>query len=449
MDSSDTVMASAHEDDAKPLQSFVMKRAATPEVAASGFTFTVEPDITPGGVYASRRDRYCEPGTPSTLTEAWTKTMPGCSIDAMSPAPPGTVEVFTKQNLFAKAVHAAFYDHHPLILSPDIIWLTIAQGLANHVDQNAEALRHKFVGHEGQKEIIVSRPEFVKGSPRNDWEGVFPEFASKIAENIAPGTTELIEADFSTTGAAEKIASYITLMDTVQHYFTYTMCCGCGFPEITLTGTPADWESVRRKAENLRKYDLDFWLDGLLPALDHFVAASHGSPDLDFWRSLCNINTGTSFPNYTPLTGWVQVFFPYLIEPGRDEGFGRPADVAAAGAPKKAMRRNDAIANYAESIAHKVNLSNFEASKPKPVGNMRASFQPPIGTLRGVKLEHFPPGVASAPFVYKDVSTRKTHKMAFMAGVTCLVQHGSGAIEPKVGWAVLDSGHEVCAEPAA
>ena len=34
---------------------------------------------------------------------------------------PNTVAVFTKQNLFAKAVHAAFYGHHPLVLSPDVI----------------------------------------------------------------------------------------------------------------------------------------------------------------------------------------------------------------------------------------------------------------------------------------------------------------------------------------
>eukprot|EP00808_Paulinella_micropora_P027826 g78818.t1 len=45
----------------------------------------------------------------------------------MSPEPKGAVAYFTKQNLLAKAVHGAFFGHHPLILSPDIIWLTIAQ----------------------------------------------------------------------------------------------------------------------------------------------------------------------------------------------------------------------------------------------------------------------------------------------------------------------------------
>ena len=173
-----------------------------------------------------------------------------------------------------------------------------------------EALRPHFVTHEGKKELVVERPGFVKGSPANDWEGVFPEFSEQIAANTAPGTVELIQNEFSTTGPVERVVSHITLMDTVQHYFSYTMCCGCGFPQITLSGAPEDWEKIRVKAEGLRKYDLDWWLDALLPALDQFVAASHGKPDLDFWRALCNINTGTSFPHFEPLTGWVQVFQP-------------------------------------------------------------------------------------------------------------------------------------------
>ena len=33
-----------------------------------------------------------------------------------------------------------------------------------------------------------------------------------------------------------------------------------------------------------------------------------------------------------------------------------------------------------------------------------------------------------------------SQKMAFYGGSTCLVQHPDGALEPRVGWAVLDSG---------
>lgn len=167
------------------------------------------------------------------LKQAWERS--GGTVEAMSAPPGGLVDVFTKQNLFAKAVHSAFYDHLPLTLSPDMIWLTIAQGLANHVDQNAEELRNKFVSFEGKKDIVVTRENFVKGSPDNDWEGVLPEFAEQIAANTKKGVAQLVECDFSTTTVVEKTVSYVTLMDAVQHYFTYRMVCGCGFPEITLT----------------------------------------------------------------------------------------------------------------------------------------------------------------------------------------------------------------------
>merc|ERR1711939_864483 len=95
---------------------------------------------------------------------------------------------------------------------------------------------------------------------------------------------------------------------------------------------------IRLKAERLRKYNLDWWLKALLPALDQFVAASKGHPDLDFWMSLCHINTGSSFPRYEPLSGWVQVFFPYLIEPGH--GMDRFRETSN-GEPKMQLRKNE------------------------------------------------------------------------------------------------------------
>jgi len=399
-----------------------------------GITFVVEPHITSAGPgsYGKNTNRHREMGKSDTLTEAWTKITQGRgSIEAMSPAPYNTVETFTKHNLFVKSVHAAFFGHHPLVLSPDIIWQTIVQGLANHVDQNSEALRDKFVSHKGKEEIQISRPEFVKGSQENDWENVFPEFCEKIAQKCLDGTVELIKSDFSTTGPVEAICSYITVMDTVQHYFSYSMMCGCGFPSITLTGTPEDWEHVRKKAEGLHKYKLDWWLHALLPVLDQFVAAARGKPDSDFWRSLCFINTGTSFPVYEPLTGWVNAFFPYLIKPGH-ESFGSFAETAD-GKAKKSLEKNPCMSHYTVSAKSKVNVENF--GKDGASSDFR-----PTGVERGVELELFPPAMSSAPFLYLDDITQIKHTMAFFGGITCLVQHEKdGAIEPKMGWAVLDS----------
>ncbi len=101
-------------------------------------------------------------------------------------------------------------------------FLSCSAHLALHiqVDQHAEELRHHFVSHQGQKNIEVVRPGFTKGSPLNDWPGVFPEFSEKITAHIGEANRDLIECNFSTTGPVQRIVSHICLMDTVQHYFT-------------------------------------------------------------------------------------------------------------------------------------------------------------------------------------------------------------------------------------
>jgi hypothetical protein len=39
------------------------------------------------------------------------------------------------------AFRIAFYDHMPLRLSPDVIWITLARGFALHVNEHAETLQ--------------------------------------------------------------------------------------------------------------------------------------------------------------------------------------------------------------------------------------------------------------------------------------------------------------------
>ncbi|MFM8402629.1 MAG: DUF4419 domain-containing protein, partial [Pirellula sp.] len=91
------------------------------------------------------------------------------------------------------ALHRAFAGHRPVCLSPDIIWLTLTQGLANHINMNAEQLRRQFVEHDGKLQLVVRCDGFVKGSPENPWSGVFSEFSQKIKEHIGPAH-ELIVA---------------------------------------------------------------------------------------------------------------------------------------------------------------------------------------------------------------------------------------------------------------
>jgi hypothetical protein len=202
--------------------------------------------------------------------------------------------------------------------------LTILQGFSRYVNLNSEALRDKFVTHQGRATLGVSRPDFRYQSPSNDWESVFPQFAAMIESSTVPGVREKIECQFSNTTATDRACSHIALMDICQQYFHYEMLSGCGFPRIDLLGTVEDWRLLRLKAEGMREFQptgkcdqevghLSVWLEALLPALDHFVAAAEGNPNLAFWGSVCNIH-GLSGIIASPVTGWIGVLFPYVID---------------------------------------------------------------------------------------------------------------------------------------
>jgi hypothetical protein len=113
------------------------------------------------------------------------------------------VDFFNEHNLFVSAVYTAFYRHFPLKLNPNIVWLTIVQGFALYVNQNARAVRGSFVSHQGKEAISFSRPDFRYGSPTNDWTSVFPEIARAIEAKTKGGIRELLESNFSNTIATD------------------------------------------------------------------------------------------------------------------------------------------------------------------------------------------------------------------------------------------------------
>ena len=165
------------------------------------------------------------------------------------------------------ALHAAFMSHRPVCLSPDILWLTLTQGLAHHINANAEALRGQVVRHEGKLTIKVRRDDLVKGSPENPWPEVFRGFSEAILDHLGP-THGLIVADFSTTGPVERAASEVVLLDAMQSYFCYELHTMCGIPSITLEGTVEDWRSILRRVQAWEQFGLEWWIRPLLPILE-------------------------------------------------------------------------------------------------------------------------------------------------------------------------------------
>lgn len=288
---------------------------------------------------------------------------------------------------FVAAAHVAFDRHYPLVLSPDDVWLCLAQAFATHVGEHAEALRSRLVRHQSKVKLTVRRDDFVMGSPANDWPGMFAELSDRIAEHVGK-RRDLVVADFSTTGPVEQAASQVVLFDAFKSYFDYSLMTMCGIPEVTLLGTVADWRSIRTRAAALAEFDLGDWVAVLLPVLDEIVKSAGGRADRAFWQSFYKLNGGSGGPY---VNGWINVLFPY-VKDHRD-----------------APRPNRHALHWEEG--------------------MSAEHGGGPGTA------DFTRGLSFAPFEWEYLGEKIP--MMFTGGFVGVAQDAStGAVRPAIGWAI-------------
>jgi hypothetical protein len=326
------------------------------------------------------------------------------------------LKTFTDNNAFAEAVFIAFFEHFPLRLSPDVLWITILQGLAIHVNERSEALRSKFVSHEGKLALTIIRPDIVLGSSSNDWEGMIGEFIDGIHGHVHENVHPLIDTSFSTSTSIDRACMNIAVMDALKSYFELRGMCGCGIPNIELTGTPEDWTRLRQQASLLRQFELDWWIDELDIVLSYFERAATGSAseeDLKFWRSVVYL-TGESGILTDPITGWMQTFFPYTLE------------------QKGKFRRNNTLGEWKRDQ----NQSEKPKHGRKLKGGKGWGERPIVG--HATKLKHFPSGINQAPFLLENIVTGEQHHMLYAGGLTAVLQ-GNEDHAIQTGWAVIES----------
>ena len=250
------------------------------------------------------------------------KNIPSADHKVVKTSFEGEKLCYLGEDNFFKCVVQAFADHRSLVLSPDMVWLLIGQGFSRYVNAHSEELRDKLVSHQGKMVLRVEKNNDVLDPSRGDWTQLLNDFSAMIAENTKGEVADMMIADFSTTSMDERIASQITLMETVKTYFDYlNVVIACGIPTITLEGTPEDWQKVREKARGLSKYGLEKWANELDPILAEFVKASEGKPNQAFWENMVMKYRVEKFKSKkvcglydinetTHLDGWFLKFFP-------------------------------------------------------------------------------------------------------------------------------------------
>lgn len=313
------------------------------------------------------------------------------------------LHTFYNRSCLAEAVSVSFFEHRPLRLSPDCIWLTLLQGLAIHMQGASEENRVSFVDFEGKKDLVLVRPDIMLGRDDNDWTGAIQDFLSSIRTNIKSSNHFLTDTSFSTTTFEDTIAKNVAVMDITKHFFRMSLMGGCGIPWIELTGTPEDWILLRIRAEELGQYGLDWWMTSLLPVLDRFARAAQGDVDVNFFRAAV-FKHGGSGSTVDPCTGWIQALYPYT----------------ASYKPGEYHRNSKMDAWQADTECTAV-------PTPKPSGE-----------ANGMQLWTFPTGINTAPFTFINMATGEKTEMLFAGGLVAVMQNeNDGALELRSGWAIL------------
>ena len=318
-----------------------------------------------------------------------------------------------RDNSFVVTAVEAFSQHYPFALRPQHIWILILQAIAEHVNQNAEQLRPKWVKHkEGKIDLRVVCNQFVYGKP-NNWASVVDggepdSFKAQIRANAINADALCPKFTGAATNAVEQIAQQITVMHACQEYLGYMCKTLCGFPFVVMEGSLDDWKLLRAEAETVLKDRCleewaSQWSKALLPLLDKFVEEYQAQTEGDslFWNAMCKKGGVAGSGGYDYLSGWLNVFFPY-IEEGR--------------------RMNSLCVPYKAEGGYNVDSSSVESNTSPDLG-------PDLRAL--------PSGFSKAPVTW--LYTRgEVYKISleFLSGFVGMT-FDDGVAKPVVGWYVI------------
>jgi len=429
---------------------------ATEATSVVGVQFVVTPGMKPASARAGKMtsgqavqrsiDREAGKSSGGSYWGRQEAPKPKPTLDGIWSATEEMTDLSGPANAWMTAALRAWSQHHPLEIRPDHTWLLILQALTTHIENNAEALRSKYVMHEGKKELLVHCDHFVKGG-NNDWSWCIDQFSGQIDQNVTENAGEVLRQAYTTTTPVTSIATKVTVMDSLKKYFSYRMSTRCGFPYIRLAGTEEDWVRLRQNAERLltELTTPDFakwWGPALFDVLDRFVGAyrkaAAGTP-LDeseqfFWNSMIKRGAVHGSGGYSFFAGWFNIFFPFTD--GSRNRYCEPYREDAAYVQEQ-------LADGMKSKKEEPDLSKLsEREREQMRWQMRRG-----GRMRGGDINDYPSAISAAPVKWSYYS--KTYPMEFRSGFVGVKQDAKdGCLSPVVGWWIVDLSPEVKADSA-
>ena len=228
---------------------------------------------------------------------------------------------FEKRSLI-KGLITAYKNHYPITITPDMIWLLIAQGFSRFMEKHENLVRERFVNFSGKKDLKVERLKYSPYSASKEvWDGIVQEFVQKIEENVGKEVIDTLECNFSTTTQVAKVTSQVTIMSAMKNYFTYrVLMAGCGISNITLEGSLQDWEKIKSKLEFLSTKALKWWTKHLIPIIDKIILTKKYYNEknelneelIEFWKGMIRLKGSGGMYDPHMINGWIVKFIPNL-----------------------------------------------------------------------------------------------------------------------------------------
>ena len=220
----------------------------------------------------------------------------------------------------------AHINHLPIRIKPDDIWLLIVQAFSNHVNSDSEKLRKYFVNFEGKKklEIIYEIHNYDNLLLPKKYYEDFPEKINNLMKKyLGEEILDNLTPDFSTTDYDSMIISKLSIMGSFKKNFDYIFGrIVCGNPYIILEGTEDDYRKILSKAQKLRKYDFEWYIDRIIPHIEKMIEAKKGNIDIGYFQNIIQekeeltkhiVGCGTVIGKENFISGWILNFFSHFI----------------------------------------------------------------------------------------------------------------------------------------
>lgn len=208
---------------------------------------------------------------------------------------------------YVELLARAYSNHEKVRVAPHDLWFIVLSQIAKIVNENSAACRPLFTTSDEQVDILVPTGDVTKIDPI-----VLMQYLTRhVPTNGKLFVPELTTANFNVMSAMAAVFA-----DAVQSYYSYSTFC-CGIPEIEVTGTVEDWETLTANAMAISRLFLEA---GLTKASDYLVGVAGifemierdvrtgAVAGTDFWKDIFrskNVGSGGELE----INGWIVRLF--------------------------------------------------------------------------------------------------------------------------------------------